>query len=534
MTLTAGLVVAAAPAATAADSMTDLGVSVGNSDNTRVVAGGDKVFVATADRVLVAGTDGVLLGSITGLAGVKGLVATPDGAHAYAALPDSNEVVELDATALTVTRRIDLAAAPCPTELMLSGETLWVAHACEQFHAGLARLDLSDAAAQPVAILTEQDYLPTFAASGNTLLLSAPASASADVLVYDVSTGSAVLRGEIDGDIPDTNAQPGVAITPDGSTAVLAYRSAFESWDLESLTKLRDYGKDSTAQGRVNAFAISSDGGHIASGFWLGDRGVELYDVATGATTYTRKIPSEWPTPRIRSMAIADNHVFSVLYSSFTTNLRLWRLEDATLLPSTLTVSAPEGAMALELVTLAGRLTLPEGMTPGLQSLEVTRRHPDGTRTTLDPVETEADGTFSITDAPPVSGKVSYDVSWRGSTTVRGSTASTVLDVGRLTSSLTVTGPTSLVLGDRLTFGGTLKFDDQAAPAGTSLTVLRGNPDGTSTNLGTVQVSGTGSFQVSDLPDQEGENIYNVDFDGNDAATSTTNALFVMVRAGGI
>jgi hypothetical protein len=68
MTMTAGLVVAAAPAASAADSMTDLGVRLSIANHSEVAAGRDRVFVAAEDRVVVTDTEGVLLGAVTGLA----------------------------------------------------------------------------------------------------------------------------------------------------------------------------------------------------------------------------------------------------------------------------------------------------------------------------------------------------------------------------------------------------------------------------------------------------------------------------------
>ncbi|MGV9386807.1 hypothetical protein ACWDRB_64185 [Nonomuraea sp. NPDC003707] len=532
MTMTAGLVVAATPAVSAADSMTDLGVRLSIADHSEVAAGGGKVFVTARDRVVVTDTEGVLLGAVTGLAGVEDVVATPDGARAYVALPDSREVVEIDTTALAVTRRFDFTAYSCLADLALSGQTLWTAHGCDMYTGGvITRVDVSAPDPQPVTVLTGQSTTPTIAVARNTLLSIAPDISSADVRVYDVSTGSATLRGEIDGDDPATSTRPGLDITPDGSTAVLAFPRGFESWDLASLTKLRDYGKDPAVRGSVAGAAISADGGHLAGGWSWGDRGVELYDVATGALTDKQKIPSGWPTPRILTMTIAGNDVFCVLYTSGTTNLRLWRLEDATLLPSAVTLSAPDEATALEPVTLNGRLTLPEGVTPRVRRLEVTRRLPDGTSTTLRRGKTEADGTFSITDIPPVAGTVGYDVSWHGSATVRGSKASVSVDVARQPASLTLAGRRDLVLGDRFHLRGTLKFGDQAPATRPSVTVIRGNPDGTSTDLGTVQTSVAGRFRISDLPDQEGEYIYNVLFMGDDVVTDTIDALFVTVRA---
>ncbi|SDM33730.1 hypothetical protein SAMN05421874_1568 [Nonomuraea maritima] len=533
MTLTAGLVVTAPSAASAADSMTDLGVRLSIADHSEVSAGGDKVFVSAGDRVLITDTEGVLLGAVTDLPGVEELVATPDGVHAYAALSDSHQVVEIDAATMAVTRRIDFTAYSCLTDLALSGQTLWTAHGCDPYAGSVVtRLDVAAPDPQPVTVLTGQGTTPKIAVAGNTLLLNLPDTAPADVAVYDVSTGSATLRGEIDGGDPGTSSQPGLTITPDGSTAVLAFSRGLESWDLASLTKLRDYGQNPAAPGQVIEFAVSPDGDHLAGG-WLGDRGVELYDLATGAITYTQKIPSGWPTPRILTMTIVGNGVFSVLYTSGTTNLRLWRLEDAALLPSSVALSAPaEEATALEPVKLTGRLTLPEGMNPGLRALKVTRRLPDGTSTQLPYAKTKLDGSFSITDTPPKAGTVSYDASWPGSATVRGSTASASVAVARQSSSLTLHGNTEQIVGNRLYLWGTLKFGDHAPTTSPSLTVIRANPDGTSTELGTTQVAASGGFKIGDTPDQEGEYLYSVVFLGDDTAEGTIEAHSVTVRAG--
>ncbi|WP_432921394.1 YncE family protein [Microbispora sp. CA-135349] len=92
------------------------------------MAGGGKVFVAGDDRIVVADADGTLNGAVTGLSGALGLAITPDGTRLYAALRGSNEVAEINAADLTVTRRFNLAEYPCPTNLALSGNHLWVGY----------------------------------------------------------------------------------------------------------------------------------------------------------------------------------------------------------------------------------------------------------------------------------------------------------------------------------------------------------------------------------------------------------------------
>ncbi|MFC4120727.1 YncE family protein [Nonomuraea zeae] len=97
---------AVAPAARAADSTTLLEGVTGVSD---LAVGAGKVFVSANDRIVVTGRDGTRL---------------------YAALSGSNELVEIDTGTLAVTRRLDLAAYPCPATLSLSGDRLWIGYGC--------------------------------------------------------------------------------------------------------------------------------------------------------------------------------------------------------------------------------------------------------------------------------------------------------------------------------------------------------------------------------------------------------------------
>ncbi|MFC5820396.1 hypothetical protein [Nonomuraea harbinensis] len=534
MIMTVALVVVA-PAASAADSITDLGVSVDLSSHSDVAAGGGKVFVSAGDRIVVTDADGVLVGAITDLVDVAGLAAAPDGMHVYAALHDSHEVIEIDSATLAIIRRIDFAAYPCPTRLVMSDGLLWAAYGCERDTGGLARLDVSASASQPIPVVTRQPAAPLFDVAGNTLVLAEPREVLTDILVYDVSASSFALRGEIDHESHGRHDLRDLVVTPDGSAAVLAFSSGYETWDTTSLTKIQEYGRSSSALEQAVGVAVSSDGAHIAGGWWSDDRGIELYDAATGATTYAKMVPSGWPTPKVLggSLTIVGDDVFAVLWTSGTANtIRLWRLEDVTLLPSTMTLTGPEEATALEPLSLAGRVTMPEGVTAGRQQLEVTRRLPDGTSETLRSARTAADGTFTITDTPPVAGTVGYDVTWGGSADVRGSTASVSVQVVHQSASISLKGPVDWVIGKRLPIAGKLKFGDKAPTTRPSLTVIRASPDGVSTELGTVRVSKGGSFRFRDRPDQEGIYIYNFIWSGDDATSSALNAQFVTVRSG--
>ncbi|WP_182877924.1 hypothetical protein [Microbispora sp. H10670] len=146
----AGLLAAQSPAAAAADTgvVADLGVVAGRGGD--VAAGGGKVFVAADDRIVVASYDGRPVDTISGLPGAVALPVSDGARKVYAALRDSNEVIEIDTATVTITRRIDLSAYPCPSTLTQSHNRLWIGYGCgEAGEGGVVGLVLSATAPTP-------------------------------------------------------------------------------------------------------------------------------------------------------------------------------------------------------------------------------------------------------------------------------------------------------------------------------------------------------------------------------------------------
>jgi hypothetical protein len=117
--------------------------------------------------------------------------------------------------------------------------------------------------------------------------------------------------------------------------------------------------------------------------------------------------------------------VFSVLqYPSGFGPFYLYRMKGATLPGSSVTLTPPPSATAREPLTISGRLTLSDGTAPGAQQLTITRQLPDGTTSTLPTVTTARDGTFTLTDTPPVASvppaTFSYTAQWDGTTHTGG------------------------------------------------------------------------------------------------------------------
>ncbi|GAA3473363.1 hypothetical protein GCM10018965_079160 [Nonomuraea roseola] len=506
---------AQAPAALAVDTMTDLGVTWGGAD---IAVSGGKVYVSANDRIVVTDTQGKLKDAMTGLPRPAGVAVTADGALLYAALNGSHQVAEIDTQSLQIIRRIDLTAYPCPESLALVGDRLWVSHGCDDDgDAGVVSLDVSATVPEPSPIPIALHRAPLVVTAGNTLVVGEKGISAADLLVYDVSSATATLRGVIDGSTYDLSNLQDLSITPDGSMVVSAFGSPhrFEGWDTTSLTRVRTYGGEPTWQAGATAVAVSPDSARVVGGWSYPTseaKRIALYDVATTERTYTND--NSIGELVGGSLVFSGNDIFGVIRQQYTDRLHLWRMEGTTLPASTLTLTAPSTAQVLEPLTLRGSLTL-SGSNAGAQPIVVTRRLPDGTTATLAGVTTEADGTFTVTDTPPVQGTIRYDVIWDGSSEFRWSSASATVRVVKRESSLTLTAPFKVPALESLTMTGRVALTDGSAPGAQSLVAIRYLPDGTSQILPSVTTKTDGTFTIIDMPPVSGDVRYDVHWEGN-------------------
>ncbi|MFC4535276.1 hypothetical protein [Sphaerisporangium dianthi] len=406
LALTTGLAVTQATTATATDSLTSLGDVTGTGE---IAVGGGKVFIATDDRIIVADTEGTLTTAIAGLSEVRDLVTTPNGTRLYATVRGSHEVTEIDTADLAITRRIDLSAHPCPDQLALSGNWLWVSYGCPWDSSGGALgLDLSTATPQPVPIDTNRlADAPQIVASANTLVVAD----FWDLRVYDLQDGAPTLRGAINSyDYALWNGWGGIALAPDGLTAYTpGSANDINAWNLTTLTKARSYGQEEGVLTYEN-ITISPDGTQMAvarSTDDVNDEPLVLFDVNTGAKVELFDQSLVW----FHGLAFSASDLFAVVEKSMDSTFHLWRLDDATLPSCTIVVTGPEQARRSQTITFTGQLTEHDGSAPGVQPLAVAFRQVSGTTTALPDVTTNADGTFTFTHKPTITGTLSYDVS---------------------------------------------------------------------------------------------------------------------------
>lgn len=529
--LLAGAAIGLAPAASAADTTTLLDGVTSASD---LAVGGGHVFVAANDRIVVADTQGTPTSAITGLSGAVGLTTTPDGTSLYAALCGSREVIEIDTASLTITRRFDLSAYPCPSHPWLAGSQLWVGYGdFGQWDGGILNLDLSTPDPTPARVQHPFYYAaPIVVAAGPVLAAGSPGIEPAPIDVYDVIGSTATFRATIDGLANNLAFLNDMAITPDGSTllAVPSGPSFVTAWDTTSLTAVRTY---PISGGSAVALAISPDGAHVAVTTQFG-ASVSTYDAATGAALNTASPASS--QPRSGALAFSGVDVFSVLQDSSSGAFYLYRMKGALLPSSSVTLTPPASPTAREPLTITGQLTLSGGSAPGAQQLAITRKLPDGTTSTLGSVTTASDGSFTITDTPPVWSTVSYTAVWDGTDAYRWSQATVNIDVAPYVSTITLSGPSKAKVGKQLRFRGSLDIGLATLSAGTSLSAESTYTDTSGTTVSVlppVAVAADGSFTFSDTPIvASSEDIsYHVTWPGDSGSSSAEAIQHVMVQA---
>ncbi|WP_167530320.1 hypothetical protein [Microbispora hainanensis] len=531
LAVTAGLFVVQAPAASAADITTDLGITSGGD----VVAGGGKAFIAGGDRILVVNANGTPNATIAGLSGALGLAIAPNGTRLYAALRDSNEVAVIDTASLEIIRLISLAEYPCPTNLALSGTRLFVGYGCDQWDGGVVRIDTSFGHGSRPTPVTSTYASPKVAAAGNTLVVG-DALSPATLSVYDVNAFHTTLRGIIDGHDYHAGFLGDLAITPDGSTIIAAFLNSAEyfAWDTTSLQEVHAYGPDPSSGYYAPVVAVSPDGTRVAGG--RGTKSglvVTVYDSATTTPVYTGTLTDHGAFMDLRSLTFSNNDLFALWKDLATHHLHLWRLETGALPESTLTLTAPSTGTGADVLTLTGRLTMPDGSAPGEQPIAVTCHVNDSPGTTFE-VTTAEDGTFTFKDRPGSAGVIRYDVIWNGSPTVHWSTASATVTLVKAVSSITLSAPETGTVGTQLKVTGTLLLGGQravfAAPLKISRKVTNSNGTVVTALPSANGASRDGSFRFTDTPPEAGEYTYLVQWDGNQASLPTSATFDVTIE----
>ncbi|WP_446041315.1 YncE family protein [Streptomyces sp. SID1121] len=437
--------VAATAAPAAADSTKTL--SLKSAGDVLVDGLHQRVYVSdpTGGKLVVTDYAGTVQKTVTGLPGVDGLALSADSGQVYAAVAASNRIVSVDTATYTKAAEYTLGDAKNPRSLAVAGGKLWFGYGPDS-SGNLGSLDLSGA--EPVVALDQDgdmsSYLPPLLGSDPAApgLLAVGERGQSTIALYDVTSGSAVLR-VLDGNPGNEGSNlRDLDISPDGTEVVTAagypyYNPAYSTTDLHELRRYPsgDYGS-SVAIGPKGAVASGTSS-------WYGP---DLHLYEQGSTTPIREYEYgntgnssggdtqvdgalAWTPDGSRVFAVSENSngVFSL--RSYT---------DPTKYVPKLTVAAPAKATRAKKLTVTGKLTSAKALPAGT-ALTVTRTDIDSPKGKVLPgVKTTANGSFAFADTPPAGGKVKYTVGYAGDATHAKVSASDTVEVSRTATSLTL------------------------------------------------------------------------------------------------
>ncbi|EKX60550.1 NHL repeat-containing protein [Streptomyces ipomoeae] len=389
------------------------------------------------DKIVVTTYAGVIVGQITGLPQVRDLELSPDNSTLYAAVYGADKIVAIDTATGTQKAEYATGAKTMPSRLAYAEGKLWFAYG-DQWDSGLGAVDVT--AETPTVTLDlagGHDYAspPMLYADpdnpGTLVALDAGIS-SGPVIVYDISSGTPVIRVSADkGGFPND-----AALTPDGTHLVMAGpgNRALTEYRLSDLEQTRTFPVPNEPLG----VSIAPDGTVAAT--------IDDWDDTGDTYVFTRGADQPASVRDLHGSTLWNKHgavwapdggkLFVLTSSSHITSFHV--VDEPRKYVGTLTVNAPSTATRAKPLTVSGKLTsalpLPAG-TP----LTVTRtdmESPSGK--SLGTKTLGTGGTFSFTDTPPAGGKVTYKVSYAGDADHTAVSASDTVEVSRATPTLTL------------------------------------------------------------------------------------------------
>ncbi|MFF3400998.1 Ig-like domain repeat protein [Streptomyces sp. NPDC002659] len=434
--LFSSVVLTAVPAS--ADTTTPIAVS--DADDTVVDGVHQRLFFSDRHQNKIVVTDfaGKVVTTLTGLPQVRDLELSPDSGTLYAAVYGADEIVAFDTATLTQTAEYPTGDKTIPSRLAFTDGKLWFGYG-DQWDSGLGAVDLT--AEKPTVTLdlaaghdwASPPMLYADPDNPGTLLALDGGISSAPIVVYDISSGTPVIR---------VSAGKGgfyndAALTPDGQSVVVAGpgKRALTEYRLSDLEQVRTY----PVPDEPETVSIAPDGTVAATVLDVDDLG-DTY-VFTGGPDQpasVRNLSHNWMPWIGHSMNwSADGGKLFVLSGS-NDSTQFHAVDEPRKYLGTLKVDAPATAGRAKSLTVTGSLTsglaLPTG-TP----LTVTRtdmESPNGK--SLGTKTLGTGGKFSFTDVPPAGGRVKYTVTYAGDASHTAATASDTVEVSRAVSSLTL------------------------------------------------------------------------------------------------
>jgi hypothetical protein len=471
------------------------------------------IFLSGSDGIAVTDLSGNYVTTLDSGVGVAGIALSPDGGTLYAALTtggNAGSVSAIDVSTVNSTPTqsyYSLSSGDMSYGLAFQSGELWVSYTDSSGSAGIGSIDPASGtftAAPTDDWTTAPDLAADPQASGTTLVAVQPGTDSVAATYTTATANDALTPLAARTTLGQCSGETELAVVPGGADFIVACGSSggVEEYGTSSTSDLSapqssSYGTRGSDPAGV---AVDADG-TVAVG---SSSAIYVYGAATSGGALDNVFnPSGSASLAAGGLAWEDSsngsQLVAVADSGGSYSLQVF--SQPTLTQSTLTLTAPSTATVGSQVTLTGSLALGTGVAlPSNTTVAITRTAPDGTSTSLSPVQQfGSDGSFTLTDtAPATAGTYTYTASYGGDPSVAAaSTATAQVTVGLNTTTLSLSGPSSVSIGKDVTLTGSLAIAGGAAiPPDATVTVTRTGPG--SKKMFTVTPASTGSFTLTD------------------------------------
>ncbi|MEU6405815.1 Ig-like domain repeat protein [Streptomyces sp. NPDC046985] len=424
-------------AAQPAAADTSVPINVGTVNDTVVDGAHQRLYISGDNTISVVGYNGEALSKITGLPQVSDLQLSPDGGTLYAAVTGADKILAYDTATLTKTAEYPTGQGTQPRWIALTEGRLWFGYG-DQWNSGLGRVDLSTTpAAVTLDLAGDHDFGTTprlFADPANptTLVALDPGISSGPIIVYDISSGTPVIRVAAD----EGGFYHDGALAPDAQSIVVAGSSAVDEFRLSDLKKVHTY----PVNDEPETVSVAPDGTVAATTLDTANTGdTYVFPGGADAPASVRNLSGSWMPWGGHSTAWSSDGAKLFVLTETYGSQQLQTVTEPRKYVTKLTVDAPATGTRGKTLTVKGTLTSGQKLPAGTR-LNVVRTDllsPSGT--SLGAKTLGANGAWSFTDAPPAGSSVRYTVTYAGDAAHTAVSASDSVTVSRTMPDLTLT-----------------------------------------------------------------------------------------------
>jgi hypothetical protein len=484
------------------------------------------IFISegTAKGLAVVKPDGSYVTTLEAGDDVEGIVLS--GGTLYAALRSQDEVAVIDAATLAVGQPYALPAGDDPYSLAVQSGMLWVSYL-----GSIGDIDLStgtfEAASVPYTFPTPA-YLASDPSDKGVLVAASQGMSPETIGTFSTTTVPATTIATAIALACSNEGQ--LAVLPGGTQFVIACGGASSGlvYDTDDLSAPAS---SYPTFPHLDAVAVASDGSVALGDTSNFSPAAYVFDGADGSLRNVFQM--SWVADRGLAWGAGDSVLYAVSGSAFGTAgpYVLHVFGSPTLTTSTLTFLGPPSPTPIAWpAEFGGSLSLGTGIPPAGTAVTITRRDPDGGTVTLPAATTDADGNFLFSQQFPVPGTYTYTASYGDGVTTAKTQESVKVAVTPDTASLRLDGPSGILPEKGFTLSGTLSFASGSAAAGKSVTVVRKNPNGTTSTF-TAKTGSTGAFTVSDKLPAPGAYTYTANYSSATSTTATAKATVTAAKA---